>query len=148
MAVDQTTNDLMMQRVEGYTSSLPQAVRSPNSAEFGMLLSLIASSHERSASTPSASAKAGSEFTLPGKLQYPNPDSLFNTQLVGRLNQSVTDQQTGEFAYLVSYLHVKTETPLNRPLMNDRFAQLSLASLGGLMLDQITASREGFRAVA
>lgn len=148
MAVEQTSNDLMMRRVEGYTSSLPQAVRAPNSADFGMLLSLIASSHERGSQTQSAANTSAGEFSLPGKPEYINPDSLFNTHLVGRLNQSVTQQQTGEFAYLVSYLQVKAETPVNRPLTNDRFAQVSLASLGGLMLDQITAAREGFEAVA
>lgn len=148
MAVEQTTQDLMLRRVEGYTSSLPQAVRAPSSAEFGMLLSLIASTYEKGPVAQSAPQRSGAEFSLPDKLSYPNPDSFFNTELVGRLNQSVTQEQRGEFAYLVSYLQVKTETPINKPIRNDRFAQLSLASLGGQMLEQISAAREGFQTVA
>ena len=148
MAVDQTHNDLMLRRVEGYTSGLPQAVRAPSSAEFGMLLSLIASTYEKGMTGASQPNQSSGEFTLPSKPEYINPDRLFNTDLVKRLNHSVMDQQSGEFAYLVSYLQVKTETPIDRPLRNDRFAQLSLASLGGQMLAQITAAREGFQAVA
>ncbi|WP_151670284.1 hypothetical protein [Nitrincola schmidtii] len=148
MAVDQTNTDLMLRRVEGYTSGLPQAVRAPSSAEFGMLLSLIASTYEKGPTGAAQPNQSGGEFKLPAKLEYINPDSLFNTDLVKRLNHSVTEQQRGEFAYLVSYLKVKAETPIDRPIRNDRFAQLSLASLGGQMLEQITAAREGFQAVA
>ncbi|WP_036519600.1 hypothetical protein [Nitrincola sp. A-D6] len=47
MQNDRIMNEVFVNRVEGYTANLPQAVRSPNSAQFGMLLSLIASSDER-----------------------------------------------------------------------------------------------------
>lgn len=147
MPNDRVTSDIFLNRVEGYTANLPQAVRSPNSAQFGMLLSLIASSHERYSAEARAGA-ADSSFQLPDKPVYPEPDSLFNRDLVGRLNHSVTAQEPGEFAYLVSHLNVKTLMPLNTPIKNDRFAQVSLASLGGHMLEQISAAREGFQAVA
>lgn len=147
MPNDRVTSDIFLNRVEGYTANLPQAVRSPNSAQFGMLLSLIASSHERYSAEGRAGA-ADSSFQLPDKPVYPEPDSLFNRDLVGRLNHSVTAQESGEFAYLVSHLNVKTLMPLNTPIKNDRFAQVSLASLGGHMLEQISAAREGFQAVA
>lgn len=148
MAVEQTIPDRMLRRVEGYTSSLPQAVRAPSSAEFGMLLSLIASTYEKGTTAQPVAQQGGAEFVLDSGLSYPNPDSFFDTQLVGRLNHSITQQQRGEFAYLVSYLQVKTETPINKPIRNDRFAQVSLASMGGQLLAQITAAREGFQAVA
>ncbi|WP_417581696.1 hypothetical protein [Nitrincola sp.] len=148
MQNDRITSEVFLNRVEGYTANLPQAVRSPNSAQFGMLLSLIASSHERYSSDASATAGADGGFQLPSKPVYPEPDSLFNRDLVGRLNHSVTAQEPGEFAYLVSHLNVKTLMPLNSPIRNDRFAQISLASLGGHMLEQISAAREGFQAVA
>lgn len=148
MQNDRTINEVFVNRVEGYTANLPQAVRSPNSAQFGMLLSLIASSHERYAAEARSGAAADGGFQLPGKPVYPEPDSLFNRDLVGRLNHSVTAQEPGEFAYLVSHLNVKTLMPLNTPIKNDRFAQLSLASLGGHMLEQISAAKVGFQAVA
>ena len=148
MQNDKVTSDVFIHRVEGYTANLPQAVRSPNSAQFGMLLSLIASSHERYTSETRAAAVSGDGFQLPGKPVYPEPDSLFNRDLVGRLNHAVTAKETGELAYLVSHLNVKTLMPLNSPIRNDRFAQVSLASLGGHMLEQISAAREGFQALA
>jgi hypothetical protein len=148
MPNDRVTSDIFLNRVEGYTANLPQAVRSPNSAQFGMLLSLIASSHERYSAESRAGTSADGSFKLPEKPVYPEPDSLFNRDLVGRLNHSVTAQELGEFAYLVSHLNVKTLMPLNAPIKNDRFAQVSLASLGGHMLEQISAAREGFQAVA
>jgi|GEM_PF-1314036 len=148
MPNERITNEVFLNRVEGYTANLPQAVRSPNSAQFGMLLSLIASSNERYSSEARATAAADGNFQLPGKTVYPEPDSLFDRDLVGRLNHAVTAQETGEFAYLVSHLNVKTLMPLNSPIRNDRFAQLSLASLGGHMLEQISAAKDGFQAVA
>lgn len=148
MQNDQITNEVFLNRVESYTANLPQAVRSPNSAQFGMLLSLIASSHERFSAEARSIESAPGRFQLPGKSVYPVPDSLFNRDLVERLNHSVTAQEAGEFAYLVSYLNVKMLMPLNSPIENDHFAQVSLASLGGHMLEQISAAREGFQAVA
>ncbi|KDE40530.1 MAG: hypothetical protein ACK4L8_02865 [Nitrincola lacisaponensis] len=141
MALNQAANDLYIRRVEEYTAGLPQAVRAPGGAEFSLLLSLIAASHERSRPLENTASE-------PAVMRYPEPDSLLNVDMVSRLNHAVTHDERGEYAYLVSYLRVRSETPLQRPLMNDRFAQLSLASLGGQMLDQITASREGFQAVA
>lgn len=148
MQNDRITTEVFLNRVEGYTANLPQAVRSPNSAQFGMLLSLIASSHERYSSEAKVGADRQGGFELPEKPVYPEPDSLFNRDIVGRLNHSVTAKQPGEFAYLVSHLNIKTLMPLNTPIKNDRFAQVSLASLGGQMLEQISAAKEGFQAVA
>lgn len=137
-------------QIETYTASLPQAVRSPNSAQFGMLLSLIASKQEVYYPQSRQAASSQSEFTLPAAdtLTYPEPNTLFDRDLVGRLNHSVAENERGEYAYLVSHLDVKARIPVRTGLKNDQFAQVALASLGGHMLEQITAAHKGFEAVA
>jgi len=137
--------------IETYTSILPQAVRSPNSASFGFLLSLIASNQER-AFQPVSAASQG-RFTLASDSKYPHPDTLFTHEIVGRLNHSINHHERGEYAYLVSHLDVRSRMPESGSAVNnDRFAQLGLASLGGQMLAQIEDSRKNalptFSAVA
>ncbi|EXJ12097.1 hypothetical protein [Nitrincola nitratireducens] len=138
--------------IETYTSILPQAVRSPNSASFGFLLSLIASNQER-VFQPVPAASQG-EFALASESKkYPHPDTLFTHEIVGRLNHSINHHERGEYAYLVSHLDVRSRMPESGSAVNnDRFAQLGLASLGGQMLAQIEDSRKSdfpsFSAVA
>lgn len=137
--------------IETYTSILPQAVRSPNSASFGFLLSLIASNQERVFQPVPAASQGG--FTLASDSKYPHPDTLFTHEIVGRLNHSINHHERGEYAYLVSHLDVRSRMPESGSAVNnDRFAQLGLASLGGQMLAQIEDSRKNalptFSAVA
>lgn len=140
--------DIYQTRVENYTSSLPQAVRSPNSAQFGLLLSLIASNNELRHSSTGTATKGSGNFALPEDLTYPTPESLYDKPLVKRFSESLLNDERGEFAYLVSHVTIKSQLPLNQSLPDDNFAKISHASLGGHLLEQITASKQGFEAVA
>ncbi|KAA0874705.1 hypothetical protein [Nitrincola tapanii] len=138
----------VQQKIERLTASLPQAVRGPRQADFGFLLSLIASQQELRREGPSEASGAGFQLPESAVLRYPHPDSLVTPQVVERLNTSVRESQRGELAYWVSHLEVKARMPLSQPLANDRFAKMSLASLGGELLKQIEASESLFQAVA
>jgi len=141
--------EIIQTRIETYTASLPQAVQGGGGAQFGFLLSLIASNQERTPAPSNQEATGGGNFSLPQTLsRYPDPNSLFSDEVVGRLNQSVNKRLRGEFAYLVSYLDIRAHTPQRAPLRNDHIAQMGLASLGGKMLAHIEQARSTLQAVA
>ncbi|GGK78914.1 hypothetical protein [Amphritea balenae] len=135
------------QQIESYTSSLTHAVNEGRGAQFSMLLSLINNAEGLVQKKAQASS---TEFRLPEEegLQYPDPDSLYSEELVGRLNRSVTETQQGEFAYLLSHLESRSASPVNVQLNQDYFAKVGLASAGRLMLDEIDRSGQQFSAQA
>ncbi|MEH6577992.1 MAG: hypothetical protein V7731_13035 [Amphritea sp.] len=138
--------DRIEQRIENYTSSLSQAVQEGRGAQFSMLLSLITASEDLALKQ----AVRGSEkFELPQQaLSYPDPDSFYSQEIVGRLNRSVSEERLGDFAYLRSHLESQAETPEREALSMDDFSKMGLASAGRLMLDEINLSEQRFEAVA
>ncbi|WP_091827299.1 hypothetical protein [Marinobacterium iners] len=118
--------DPIQTRIENYTASLPQAVQSPNGAQFAFLLSLIASNQE--IYRPQASAQPGSGFELPpaAPLSYPDLNELHTPEVVSRLNHSINDHIPGDYAYLVSRLDTQARTPRAQALRSDRFEQVAL----------------------
>lgn len=134
------------QRIEQYTSSLSQAVQEGRGAQFSMLLSLITASEDLAAKQ---SYRQTSSFELPVQtLSYPDPDSLYDEEIVGRLNQAVHNAQYGDLAYLRSHLDVRANTPANSAVVLDNFSKMGLASAGRLMLDELNRSAQRFEAVA
>ncbi|SIQ58924.1 hypothetical protein [Marinobacterium stanieri] len=120
-------------RIETYTASLPQAVQSPNGAQFAFLLSLIASNQEIY-QPQQAAAPAGEGFELPttAGLSYPDPTELHTSQVVDRLNHSINDPNPGDYAFQVSRLDVQARTPRAQALRSDRFEQVALYAASNL----------------
>ena len=134
------------QRIENYTSSLAHAVNEGRGAQFSMLLSLINASEDLAQKKQTTS----SGFSLPEDqpIEYPDPDSLYSGEVVERLNGAVHDVHQGDFAYLLSHIAYRTETPTNASASADHFARIGLASAGRLMLDEIDRSGQQFSARA
>ncbi|MBQ0755663.1 MAG: hypothetical protein KBT54_01050 [Amphritea sp.] len=134
------------QRIETYTSSLAHAVNEGRGAQFSMLLSLINTAEDLAQKKQASS----SGFSLPEaqSLEYPDPDSLYDGAVVERLNTAVHDVHQGDFAYLLSHIAFKTDTPTNVSTTEDHFARIGLASAGRLMLDEIDRSGQQFSAQA
>ncbi len=134
------------QRIETYTSSLTQAVNEGRGAQFSMLLSLINAAEYQAQKTKTSS----SEFSLPAAqpTEYPDPDSLYTDEVVSRLNSAVSENHSGDLAYLLSHLSVQTTTPYSTAAAGDDFARMGLASAGRLMIDQIDRSGQQFSAQA
>ncbi|GAA0792682.1 hypothetical protein [Marinobacterium sediminicola] len=123
--------DSIQARIETYTASLPQAVHSPNGAQFAFLLSLIASNQEIYRPQPQQSPGEG--FALPGQaLSYPDPAQLHTSEVVDRLNHSINDPIPGDYAFLVSRLDVQARTPRAQALASDRFEQVALYAASNL----------------
>ena len=138
--------DAVQTRIEAYTASLPQAVQSPNSAQFAFLLSLIASNQE--IYQPRSRAESGSGFELPSSsLTYPDPNELHTPEVVERLNHSINDHIPGDYAYLVSRLDTQARTPRAQTLRSDRFEQVALYAASELA-GQIEAAKHTLRAEA
>lgn len=134
------------QQIETYTSTLSQAVQSGQGAQFSMLLSMISASEDQAAKK----VAAGSGFELPEnqELSYPDPDSLYDEAMVGRLNTSVGANNFADMAYVLSHVHAHSIVPENRALAADSYAKVGLISSGKLMIDEIETSRSQFSAVA
>lgn len=138
--------DAIQTRIEAYTASLPQAVQSPNSAQFAFLLSLIASNQE--IYQPQSRAETGSGFELPSSaLSYPDPNELHTPEVVERLNHSINDHLPGDYAYLVSRLDTQARTPRAQALRSDRFEQVALYAASELA-GQIETARHALTAEA
>lgn len=132
--------DKIQSRIETYTASLPNAVQSPNSAQFAFLLSLIASNQE--INRPEATRHPGEGFALPEAVSaYPDPTQLHTPVVVDRLNHSVNDPIPGDYAFMVSRLEVQARTPRAQALASDRFAQVALYAASDL-IDKIETSRQ------
>lgn len=125
--------DKIQNRIETYTASLPQAVQSPNGAQFAFLLSLIASNQEiYQPQVPGA--PAGEGFALPeaAPLSYPDPVQLHTPKVVDRLNHSINDPNPGDYAFQVARLDVQARTPRAQALKSDRFEQVALYAASNL----------------
>lgn len=120
-------------RIETYTASLPQAVQSPNGAQFAFLLSLIASNQEIY-QPQQATAPASEGFALPttDALNYPDPIELHTPRVVDRLNHSINDPNPGDYAFQVARLEVQSRTPRAQALRSDRFEQVALYAASNL----------------
>lgn len=134
------------QRIESYTSSLAHAVNEGKGAQFSMLLSLINTTEDLAQKKQTSST--GFSLPEPQALEYPDPDSLYDGEVVQRLNTAVHDTHQGDFAYLLSHIAFKTATPTNVSTAADQFARIGLASAGRLMLDEIDRSGQQFSAQA
>lgn len=134
------------QRIESYTSSLAHAVNEGKGAQFSMLLSLINTAEDLAQKNQTAST--GFSLPEPQGLEYPDPDTLYDDEVVERLNTAVHDTSQGDFAYMLSHIAFKTDTPINVSTVEDRFARIGLASAGRLMLDEIDRSGQQFSAQA
>lgn len=139
--------DRIEQQIETYTSSLTQAVHEGRGAQFSMLLSLIHNAEDLSQKQPRTNS---AEFKLPEAegLQYPDPDRLYTEEIAGRLNNSIRNENLGDYAYVVSHLDSQANTPANAELKQDYFARIGLASAGKLMLSEIEKSQLQFSATA
>jgi len=134
------------QQIETYTSSLAHAVNEGRGAQFSMLLSLINTSEYLANKN---AGRSGGEFSLPDEgLQYPDPDTLYDSEVVARLNRSVSQDMRGDLAYLLSHIDNRAMTPENENLSADYFARVGLASAGRIMNDEIERSAQQFSAVA
>ncbi len=133
--------DSIQTRIETYTASLPQAVQSPNGAQFAFLLSLIASNQE--IYRPQAQPAPGEGFALPeaGVAGYPDPVQLHTPKVVDRLNHSINDPIPGDYAFMVSRLDVQSRTPRAQALASDRFEQVALYAASNLA-GQIETARQ------
>ncbi len=132
--------DSIQTRIETYTASLPQAVQSPNGAQFAFLLSLIASNQE--IYRPQPQQAPGEGFALPeAALSYPDPVQLHTSQVVDRLNHSINDPLPGDYAFMVSRLDVQSRTPRAQALASDRFEQVALYAASDLA-GQIDTARQ------
>lgn len=131
--------DRIQARIETYTASLPQAVQSPNGAQFAFLLSLIASNQE--IYRPQARSAPAEGFALPDAAAgYPDPVQLHTPAVVDRLNHSINDPIPGDYAFMVSRLDVQSRTPRAQVLASDRFEQVALYVASDLA-DQIVTAR-------
>lgn len=124
--------DAIQTRIETYTASLPQAVQSPNGAQFAFLLSLIASNQEIYRPQPQTASGSGFELPAVAPLSYPDPNELHTTEVVARLNHSINDHIPGDYAYLVSQLDTQARTPRAQSLRSDRFEQVALYAANSL----------------
>ncbi|MBR9828278.1 MAG: hypothetical protein GYB41_06515 [Oceanospirillales bacterium] len=132
--------DAIQNRIETYTASLPQAVQSPNGAQFAFLLSLIASNQE--IYRPQPQPLSGEGFALPDNTApYPDPVQLHTPEVVDRLNHSINDPIPGDYAFMVSRLDVQARTPRAQALASDRFEQVALYAASDLV-DRITTARQ------
>ncbi|UTW03692.1 hypothetical protein KDX31_01220 [Amphritea atlantica] len=134
------------QRIEGYTSSLTHAVNEGRGAQFSMLLSLISAAEYQT--QKGRTLTEGFSLPEPELLAYPDPDSLYTGEVAGRLNSAVSENNPGDFAYLLSHIDVQAHTPLRSASAADDFARIGLASAGRLMLDEIDRSGQQFSARA
>ncbi|MGB0732226.1 MAG: hypothetical protein ACPGPF_00625 [Pontibacterium sp.] len=122
-------------RIESLTTDLAPAVQAGQGAQFAMLMSMIATNQLYY--QPEAQAQPLGGFELPPvESVYPEPNSLYNGEVVERLNDSVHQDQRGEFAYVNSHLHTESLMPVNGRAGADYFAKIGLIS-GGAMLEEI-----------
>ncbi len=128
-------------RIETYTGNLTQAVQGGNGAQFSMLMSLISTNQEFY--RPEVQ-RSGGDFQLPEPEVdlYVDPNELHTPEVVSRLNHSINDNLSGDYAYLVSHLSTESVTPRSSRRAADNFAKISLMSAGKLMLDEIATSRQ------
>jgi hypothetical protein len=134
-------------RIEGYTSTLSQAVQSGSGAQFSMLLSLIHSN--QALIKPEVAAEANSEFRLPEVTStYPDLNELHDGQVTERLNVAVHDGLVGDFAYVNGYLYSHSNTPRQQTIASDEYAKVALMSTGQLMINEIESSKQQVRAAA
>lgn len=135
-------------RIEGYTSTLSQAVQSGSGAQFSMLLSLIHSN--QALIKPDGVPEVGSgEFKLPeAKGGYPDVNELHDGYLTERLNTAVHEGLVGDFAYVNGYLYTHSHTPRQQSLASDEYAKVALMSTGQLLIDEIEDSKQQIRAAA
>ncbi|WP_299197070.1 hypothetical protein [uncultured Amphritea sp.] len=134
------------QRIETYTSSLAHAVNEGRGAQFSMLLSLINTTEYQA--QKSRTTTGGFSLPEPQSLEYPDADSLYTDEVVGRLNSAINKSNVGDFAYLLSHLSVQENTPVKSVSAADDFARIGLASAGRLMLSEIDHSGQQFSARA
>ena len=134
------------QQIETYTSTLSHAVQSGQGAQFSMLLSMISASEDQAAKKTSS----GAVFELPvtEELSYPDPDSLYNEEIVGRLNTSVGSNNFADMAYVLSHVHAQQTMPENQLLAADTYARIGLTSSRHMIISEIEESRSQFSAVA
>lgn len=132
--------DRIQARIETYTASLPQAVQSPNGAQFAFLLSLIASNQE--IYRPQPQPVSGEGFALPEAApSYTDPVQLHTPRVVDRLNHSINDPIPGDYAFMVSRIDVQSRTPRAQALASDRFEQVALYAASDLA-GQIASARQ------
>ncbi len=133
-------------RIEGYTSTLSQAVQSGSGAQFSMLLSLI---HSNQALMKPDAVVEGGDFKLPESATvYPDVNELHDGQVTERLNVAVHDGLVGDFAYVNGYLYSHSNTPRQQSIASDEYAKVALMSTGQLIIDEIEASKQQIRAAA
>lgn len=134
------------QQIETYTSTLSHAVQNGQGAQFSMLLSMISASEDQAAKK----VGSGGVFELPAseELSYPDPDSLYNEEIVGRLNTSVGSSNFADMAYVLSHVHAQAIMPENQALAADTYARIGLTSSRNLIISEIEESRSQFSAVA
>ncbi len=135
-------------RIEGYTSNLSQAVQSGSGAQFSMLLSLI-HSNQQLVKPEAAAQSSGAEFKLPEtESTYPDPNEIYDDQVVERLNNAIHEGRVGDFAYVNGYLYSHSHTPREQQLASDEYAKVALMSTGKLMIEEIETSKQQIRAAA
>ncbi|MGH1462966.1 MAG: hypothetical protein ACRBB6_13130 [Neptuniibacter sp.] len=133
-------------KIEGYTSNLSHAVHSGNGAQFSMLLSMI---HSNQMQLKPEAVSSDAEFKLPeAETVYPDPNELYDDQVVERLNNAIHDGLVGDFAYVNGYLYSHAHTPRQQQVASDNYAKIALMSTGKLMIDEIEESRQQIRAAA
>lgn len=137
--------DKIQNRIETYTASLPQAVQSPNGAQFAFLLSLIASNQEiYRPLQPLAPVGQGFELPAQAALSYPDPIQLHTPEVVDRLNHSINDPNPGDYAFQVARLDVQSRIPRAQSLRSDRFEQVALYAASSLA-GEIAQARSSIR---
>jgi len=143
MRTEQITN-----RIEGYTSTLSQAVQSGSGAQFSMLMSLIHSN--QALIKPDGTPQVGSgEFQLPeAQSVYPDPNELYDAQVAERLNLAVHEGLVGDFAYVNGYIYSHSHTPRQQAQASDEYAKVGLMSTGQLLIGEIEHSKQQIRAAA